>query len=40
MTARSKGATGENYGKPGGYKFLDEADYWGKSESDPYFMGI
>tara|TARA_R100000306_G_C4319342_1_gene114317 strand:- start:66 stop:737 length:672 start_codon:yes stop_codon:yes gene_type:complete len=40
MTARSRGATGEDYGKPGGYKFLNEEDYWGKSESDPYFMGI
>jgi hypothetical protein len=39
-TARSKGATGEDYGKPGGYKFLNEEDYWDKSESDPYFMGI
>jgi hypothetical protein len=40
MTARSRGATGEDYGKPGGYKFLPESDYMGRSESDPYFMGI
>ena len=40
MTARSTGATGLDYGKPGGYKFLPESDYMGKLESDPYFMGI
>jgi hypothetical protein len=39
-TAFSDMPPGPAYGTPGGYKFLDEADYWGKSESDPYFMGI
>jgi hypothetical protein len=40
MTARPRGATGEDYGKPGGYKFLPESDYMGRPESDPYFRGI
>ena len=39
-TARSRGATGADYGKPGGYKFLPESDYMGLPESDPYFRGI
>jgi len=46
MTARPTGATGEDYGKPGGYKFVPEYDYaedrYGdpRSVSDPYFRGI
>ena len=30
----------EDYGKPGGVKYLAEEDYFGKDESDPYFIGI
>ena len=40
MTARPHGATGEDYGKPGGYKFLPSSDYEYRDESDPYFIGI
>ena len=28
------------YGIPGGMKFLDEIDYLGRSDDDPYFIGI
>ena len=31
---------GPAYGDAGGYKFLDEADYWGKPDSDTFFRGI
>ena len=28
------------YGTPGGMKFIDEIDYLGRSDDDPFFMGI
>ena len=39
-TAFSDMPPGSAYGTPGGYKFLDKADYFGKPESDPFFRGI
>lgn len=39
-TAFSDMPPGPAYGEAGGYKFLDEADYFGRPESDTYFRGI
>ena len=40
VTAFGDTPPGPAYGTPGGYKFLDEADYWGRPDSDTFFRGI
>jgi hypothetical protein len=30
----------EDYGKPGGFKYVPDSEYFGRDKSDPYFIGI